>query len=95
MDQESIIEILESNGFQGRKLEGSFKEECTVYEQENYDSLDIIINGVDLYVHKCNYVKFEVDKWGLCIRLYYDYNYVGCITNAWEDIKEFNIEVSG
>ena len=92
MDQESIIEILESNGFQGRK-ECGFKEDCTVYEQENYDSLDIIINGVGLYVHNCNYVKFEVDKWGLCIRLYYDYNYVGCITNAWEDIKEFNIEV--
>ena len=93
MDQQSIIEILESNGFQGRK-ECGFKEEFTVYEQDNYDSLDIIINGVDLYVHNCNYVKFEVvDKWGLCIRLYYDYIYVGCITNAWEDIKEFNIEV--
>ena len=92
MDQQSIIEILESNGFQGRK-ECGFKEECTVYEQDNYDSLDIIINGVDLYVNNCNYVKFEVvDKWGLCIRLYYDYNYVGCITNAWEDIKEFNCE---
>ena len=91
MDQESILEILESNGFQGRK-ECGFKEDCTVYEQENYDSLDIIINGVDLYIHNCNYVKVEVDAWGLCIRLYYDYNYIGCITNAWEDIKEFNID---
>ena len=71
-----------------------------MYARVNFDvktvgwskALDIIINGVDLYVNNCNYVKFEVDKWGLCIRLYYDYNYVGCITNAWEDIKEFNCE---
>ena len=41
-----------------------------MYARVNFDvktvgwskALDIIINGVDLYVHNCNYVKFEVDK---------------------------------
>ena len=92
MNQESIIEILESNGFQGRKVEGGFKE-CTIYEQEDCDSLDIVVNNVALYVNECNYVKFEPDEWGLCIRLYHEYTYIGCINNAWEDIKMFEIEV--
>ena len=40
MNQESIIEILESNGFQGRKVEGGFKE-CTIYEQESTSDFQI------------------------------------------------------
>lgn len=92
MDQESIIEILESNGFQGRKLKNSYKDDCIIYEQDDYNDLDVVINDVDLYVSKCNYIKFEADNWGLCVRLYHEYTYIGCITNSWEDIKSFSIE---
>ena len=87
MDQDKVIQILESNGFQSRKL-----DDCIIYEQYVPDDLDVVINGVDLYVSKCNYVKFEADKWGLCVRLYHGYTYIGCITNSWEDIKSFRIE---
>lgn len=99
MDRVTVEEMIKNFGsgspeFKYRQLEES-KKDCVIYETgTKYDDpLNVIINGTNLYVDDRAYLKFEVDDWGLVIRLYYEYTYLGCITKAWEDIKIFEIEV--
>lgn len=97
MDRVTVEEMIKNFGsgspeFKYRQLEES-KKGCVIYETgTKYDDpLDVIINGTNLYVDDRAYLKFEVDDWGLVIRLYYDSNYISAIVNHWEDINEFKI----
>ena len=92
MDRETVENIIKSYGFVGESLDDDNDVENTIiYERHSYDSLDIIKNGVDLYVTDCNHVRFEVSDYGLCIRLYYDYHYIGALVDCWEDIESFEL----
>ena len=98
MNRETIEQKIREFGtgspeFKGRPLELRYKENGIIYETEQKydDPLDVIINGTNLYVDNRHYLKFEVDDWGLVIRLYYDIHYIGAIVNSWDDIKEFQL----
>ena len=98
MNRENVEQIIKTCGtgspeFKGRKLEDIRSENGIIYELDssNDNPLDVTINGTNLYVNDRNYVKFEVDDWGLVIRLYYEHHYIGAIVNNWEDVKDFKL----
>lgn len=94
MDRETIEQKITEFGFEGTE-EYPFKydEDGMLYAFpiESDQSCDVTINGITLYVSEIRFVKFEVDKWGLSIRLYCDNLYIGSIVNNWEDISDFEI----
>ena len=91
MDRVTVEEMIKNFGSGSPEFS---KKGCVIYETgTKYDDpLDVIINGTNLYVDDRAYLKFEVDDWGLVIRLYYGSHYISAIVNQWEDIKEFNID---
>lgn len=90
MDRESVEKILKDSGFISHECAGV--ENTTCFSKESMDSVDVNVNGVSLYVSKANYVRFEVDDWGVCVRLYYEYYYIGCIVKCYNDLSEFSLE---
>jgi len=100
MERQEVENIIKTYGtgspeFKGRKLERNpnYSPDGILYEPDTTsdNDLDVFINGEDLYVANIQFVKFEVDNWGLVVRLYYDCQYIGCITESWEDIKTFKL----
>ena len=78
MDRESVEKILKDSGFISHECAGV--ENTTCFSKESMDSVDV------------NYVRFEVDDWGVCVRLYYGYYYIGCIVKCYNDLSEFSLE---
>ena len=74
MERQDVENIIKTYGtgspeFKGRKQELNYKKNGIVYEPNtsNDNDLDVIINGRDLYVANRQFVKFEVDDWGLVV----------------------------
>lgn len=98
MDRESVEKMISEYGsgspeFKARRLELNHRENGVVYEPDTTDdsSIDVFINDIDLYVDNRQNVKFEVDDWGLVVRLYYEHYYIGAVVKSWEDLKNFDI----
>ena len=98
MDRESVEKMISEYGsgsheFKARRLELNHRENGVVYEPDTTDdsSIDVFINDTDLYVDNRQNVKFEVDDWGLVVRLYYEHYYIGAVVKSWEDLKNFDI----
>jgi len=89
MDRAGIENILKENGFTSRKLQN---DEVT-YVKEGKESVDIIINETeDLYCNCMDYLRIEVNDQTVCIRLYHEYNYIGCIIKSYDEIETFEID---
>jgi len=91
MDRESVEKVLQDFGFEAHEEEDTL---IYSYKKDSYDDLNININEETLYVCKANYVRFDVDGWGLCIRLYYEYYYIGCIVHGYDEITSFTLEAA-
>lgn len=98
MNRQEVEKIIKTYGsgspeFKGRLLTERNREDGILYENDSTDDnpINVTINGTNLYVADINYLKFEVDDWGLVVRLYYDYHYIGAIVKNWEDIKTFEL----
>ena len=94
MDRVEAEKILQDYGFVGEKVDDDFKDNCILYRYKEHDAscLDIFINHMDLYADEHNFVQFEVDDYGLVTRLYYEYHYIGCVVEDWEDLEIFKLE---
>lgn len=88
MKRTEIENILKENGFNARPVEGAL-----IYEKKGNESVDVIINETeDLFSNCLDYLKIEVNADTVCIRLYYDIFYVGCVVKSYDEIETFEID---
>lgn len=91
MKRTEIENILKENGFNARPIEGALV--LSIYEKKGTESVDVIINETeDLFCNCLNFLKIEVNDDGVCIRLFYDIFYVGCIVKSYDEIETFEID---
>ena len=94
MERQEIENKIKEFGFEGTQdYPFKYEEGAILYSFpiESSQSCDVIINGTDLYADKIHYLKFEVDNYGISIRLYCGNQYIGCIIESWENIDTFEL----
>ena len=94
MKRQEIEETIKKFGFEGTEnYPFRYDEDGILYSfpKESDQSCDVIINGVDLYANEIRFVKFELDNWGMSVRLYHDNQYIGAIVHSFDDIESFEL----
>lgn len=90
MEREEIESIVKHFGFEGTEINAMHKENGIRYtfpRSGGYGS--VIINGVDIFINDWEYLKIEIDDYGIVVRMYYDIHYIGCVVYSYDDIKCF------
>lgn len=88
MKREEVETIVKEFGFEGQAVKGDENKIIYTFPRSGgYGS--IIINGDDLFVNDWEYLKIEIDDWGIVARLYYDIHYIGCKVYSFRDVECF------
>ena len=91
MKRAEVETIVKEFGFEGKDF--NKMENGILYSfprSGGYGS--IIINGADLYINDWEYLKIEIDDYGITVRMYHDIHYIGCMVYSWDDVKSFVLQ---